>query len=85
MMENFIQFLVSLPAGSQTPLWSLPISIQSVFTLCSLVNHIERNCQNAILRPPIHGHFHSLRMLAMGPGSTDLILPLSRVNEHWLR
>ena len=37
MGQNSIQFLISLPACSQTRLNEQ--SIRSVFTLCSLVNH----------------------------------------------
>ena len=52
-------------------------------------NHRKRKCQRAILRPFIQGRFRLLRSknetpLTIGAGSTDLILPSTRVNGRLL-
>ena len=65
------------------------MSIQSAFTLCSRVNNRKGKCQNGILRRSIHTGAFSFtkngKPLAIGPGSTDFILPLARVNQDFLK
>ena len=56
---------------------NMAMSVWSVFTLCSLISHRKRKFYSSPFHSRVFSFMKNEKPLAVGSGSTDLILPLS--------